>query len=84
MPTFMRALRHNALRLAPSTNRTAAYKKASWVVIKDGRTIRFVGTVRYASNFSNTVRLFVVVWVQCVGTLRLFSNDRDTVRWYAV
>ena len=57
---------------------------------KDGSTIRYVGTVRYASIFAKKygtlVRyaFFVMVRVRYDGTVRLFCSGTSTVRWYAV
>ena len=52
-------------------------------------TVRYLGTVRYASIFAKKygtlVRhvFFVMVWVRYVGTVRLFRKGTGTVRWYA-
>ena len=57
---------------------------------KDGSTVRYVGTVRYASIFAKKygtlVRyaFFVMVRVRYVGTVRLLCDGTGTVRWYAV
>ena len=53
-------------------------------------TVRYVGTVRYASIFvkkyGTLVRyaFFVMVRVRYVGTVRLLCDGTGTVRWYAI
>ena len=57
---------------------------------KDGSTVRYVGTVQYASIFAKKYgtlvwyACFVMVRVRYVGTVCLFCNSTGTVRWYAV
>ena len=57
---------------------------------KDGSTVRYVGTVGYASIFAKKygtlVRyvFIVMVRVRYVGTVRRFCKGTDTVRWYAI
>ena len=71
----------------------SAYSRPTCIAVhKDGNTVRYVGTVRYASTFAKRygtlVRyaFFVTVRVRVryVGTVRLFCNGTGTVRWYAV
>ena len=67
-------------------------KKLLGTEAKDGSTVRYVGTVRYASIFAkkygtlvqNAFSVMVRVWY--VGTVRLFRKGTDTVlvRWYAL
>ena len=60
------------------------------VLHKDGSTVRYVGTVRYAAIFAKKygtlVRyvFFVIVRVRHIGTVRRFRKGTGTVRWYAL
>ena len=60
------------------------------LLTKDGSTVRYVGTVRYASIFAKKYGtlvqhvFFVMVRVRYVGTVRLFCKGTGTVRWYAL
>ena len=79
--------RWNIVGKAAFTERSCAGVTAKGLWGKDGSTVRYVGTVRYASIFAkkycSLVRyvFFVMVRVRYVGKVRLFCNGTGTVHW---